>query len=507
LLVRSSSKKKAAPAPAILTQTDMQELAPLALETARVRGASFADARVVDVRMRDLSTKNGEVGTLAESESLGLGVRVITDGCWGFASTDQLTREGVQACAAQAVAIARASALAKRADAVMVPEKAYVDTWQNPFIKDPFQIPLERQLELLLSADREMRSVKGITLAETSMQFRRIEQWYASTLGSRIHQVKMQSGAGIVATSFAHNEIQKRSYPSSFGGQHQLAGYELVESLDLAGHAPRIAEEAVALHQAAKCPEGERTIILESSQLGLQIHESIGHPIELDRVLGMEANFAGMSFLTLEKLGKLRYASDIVNVVADARLEHGPGLGTFGYDDEGVPGKCTEIIKQGLFTGYLSNRETAKVIGLHESGGTMRAESWNRLPTIRMTNVSLLPGTWRYDDLIADTDDAILMETNRSWSIDDRRYHFQFSTEIGWEIRGGKKARMLKNPSYSGITTEFWNSCDAICAREHWTLWGTPNCGKGQPMQTMGTGHGAAPARFRKVRVGMAFAK
>ena len=182
-----------------------------------------------------------------------------------------------------------------------------------------------------------MRRVKGVTLAETSMQFRRIEQWYASTIGSRIHQVKMQSGAGIVATSFAGDEIQKRSYPNSFGGQHQLAGYELVESLDLVGNAQRVAEEAVALHKAAQCPEGERTIILESSQLGLQIHESIGHPIELDRVLGMEANFAGMSFLTLEKLGKLRYASDIVNVVADARLEHGPGLGTFGYDDEGVP--------------------------------------------------------------------------------------------------------------------------------------------------------------------------
>ena len=190
---------------------------------------------------------------------------------------------------------------------------------------------------MLLAADREMRRVKGVTLAETSMQFRRLEQWYASTLGSRIHQLKMQSGAGIVATSFAGDEIQKRSYPSSFGGQHQLAGYELVESLDLVGNAQRVAEEAVALHKAAQCPEGERTIILESSQLGLQIHESIGHPIELDRVLGMEANFAGMSFLTLEKLGKLRYASDIVNVVADARLEHGPGLGTFGYDDEGVP--------------------------------------------------------------------------------------------------------------------------------------------------------------------------
>jgi TldD protein len=485
----------------------MQEWTNLALDSARVRGATFADARVMDIRLRDLSTKNGQVGTLSESESLGLGVRAMAEGCWGFASTDRLTREGVQACAARAVAIARASALAKRHDVVLVPEQAYVDTWQNPFIKDPFAIPLERQLDLLLAADGEMRRVAGITLAETSMQFRRVEQWYASTLGSQIHQLKMQSGAGIVATSFAGNEIQKRSYPASFGGQHQLAGYELIESLDLVTHAPRLAEESVALHQAPMCPEGQRSIILEGSQLGLQVHESIGHPIELDRVLGMEANFAGMSFLTLEKLGKLRYASDIVNVVADARLEHGPGLGTFGYDDEGVPAQCTDIIKNGLFTGYLSDRETAAAIALRRSGGTSRAESWNRLPMIRMTNVSLLPGDWRYDDLIADTDDAILMETNRSWSIDDRRYHFQFSTEIGWEIKGGKKIRMLKNPSYSGITTEFWNSCDAICSRDHWTLWGTPNCGKGQPQQTMGTGHGASPARFRNVRVGVAFAK
>ncbi len=317
----------------------------------------------------------------------------------------------------------------------------------------------------------------------------------------------MQSGAGIVATSFAGSEIQKRSYPNSFGGQHMLQGYELVESLDLVGNAPRIAEECVALHSAAQCPEGARTIILGSSQLGLQIHESIGHPIELDRVLGMEANFAGMSFLTTEKLRKLKYGSNIVNVVADARLEHGPGLGTFAYDDEGVPAQCTPIITNGLFTGYLSSRETASSIGEKRSGGTMRTESWNRLPMIRMTNISINPGTWKFDDLIADTDDAILMDTNRSWSIDDRRYHFQFSTEIGWEIKGGKKTRMIKNPSYSGITTEFWNSCDAICSREYWTLWGTPNCGKGQPQQTMGTGHGAAPARFRNVKVGVAFAK
>jgi len=485
----------------------MHDCAAWAIETAKRRGASYADARVMDIRHRDITTKNGEVGTLVESESLGIGIRVIASGAWGFASTDRLTREGVEACAAQAVAIAKASALAKRENVSLASENSYVDTWQNPFLKDPFRIPVERQIDLLLAADKEMRRVKGITLAEGSMSFRRIEQLFASSTGSSIHQIKMQSGAGIVATSFAGSEIQKRSYPNSFGGQHMLRGYELIEELDLVGHAPRIAEECVALHSAAQCPEGRRDIILESSQLGLQIHESIGHPIELDRVLGMEANFAGMSFLTTEKLRKLKYGSDIVNVVADARLAHGPGLGTFAYDDEGVPAQCTPIITNGLFTGYLSSRETAGAIGEKRSGGTMRCESWNRLPMIRMTNISINPGTWKYDELIADTDDAILMETNRSWSIDDKRYHFQFSTEIGWEIKGGKKTRMIKNPSYSGITTEFWNSCDAICSRDYWTLWGTPNCGKGQPQQVMGTGHGAAPARFRDVRVGVAFSK
>jgi len=485
----------------------MQDWANWALETARVRGSTYADVRVMDIRQRDLSTKNGHVGTLSETESLGIGVRVIAAGAWGFASSDRLTREGVEACAAQAVAIARASALAKRQDVMMVPEGAYIDTWKSPCRTDPFRIALEQQLDLLLAADREMGKVAGVTLTETSMQFRRIDELFASSIGSVIRQTKTQSGCGIVATSFAANEIQRRSYPNSFGGQHALAGYELIESLDLLRHASRVAEEAVALHKAEQCPEGVRTILLDGSQLGLQVHESIGHPIELDRVLGMEANFAGLSFLTLEKLNNLRYGSDIVNVVADARIEHGPGLGTFGYDDEGVPAQCTDIIKNGLFTGYLSNRETAAAIGAPRSGGTMRAESWNRLPIIRMTNVSLLPGTWRFDDLIVDTDDGILMDTNRSWSIDDRRYHFQFSTEIGWEIQRGRKVRMLKNPSYSGITTEFWNSCDAICTRDYWTLWGTPNCGKGQPMQTIGTGHGAAPARFRNVKVGVAFAK
>jgi TldD protein len=389
----------------------------------------------------------------------------------------------------------------------LAPEKPAKADWTAEYEIDPFTTSVEQNLDLLLRADKEMRSVPGVTLAEANLNFRRYQQWFYSTEGADIHQLRFISGTGYAAYSFEGTEIQKRSYPNSFGGQFQNRGYELIEELKLVENARRIGEEAVALHKAPQCPEGKFTLVLDSAQLGLQIHESIGHPIELDRVLGMEANFAGTSFLTLDKLRKLRYGSELVNVVADATPAHGPGLGTFAYDDEGVAAQRTPIITNGLFTGYLSSRETAPAMGEQRSNGTMRAEGWNRLPIIRMTNVSILPGEkpLSFNQLIAGVDDGIFMQTNRSWSIDDKRYNFQFGCEIGWEIKGGKLGRMIKNPSYSGITTEFWNSMDAICSREHWSLWGTPNCGKGQPMQTMGTGHGAAPARFRGVLVGSAY--
>src|SRR6184192_2063138 len=485
----------------------MKEIAEWALNIAALRGASYADTRIVDERSRTLATKNGKIGSASDAESQGIGVRVIAEGAWGFAASDNLSREAVEATAAKAVAIAKASASVKQRDVQLAPEKPATAEWTSPHKTDPFTTSVEQNLELLLKIDSELRSVAGVTLAETNMNFRRDEQWLLSSEGANIHQTKYTTGVGYTAYAFAGSEIQKRSYPNSFGGQWQNRGYELVEELKLVENARRVGEEAVALLKSERCPEGISNIILDSAQLSLQIHESIGHPIELDRVLGMEANFAGTSFLTLDKLRNLRYGTDLVNVVADARPEHGPGLGTFAYDDEGVPAQCTDIIKDGEFRGYLSNRETAHLVGLARSSGTMRTESWNRLPIIRMTNISLKPGTWREPDLIAYTDDGIWMDTNRSWSIDDRRYQFQFSTEIAWEIKGGKKGRMLKNPSYSGITTEFWNSCDAICKLDHWILWGTPNCGKGQPMQTMGTGHGAAPSRFRNIRIGAAFSK
>ena len=485
----------------------MKQIAGWALDVCHAHGVQYAEIRIVDDRQRALSTKNGKVGYVSDSESLGAGIRVLANGAWGFAATEDLTREGIEITSGRALEIARSSAHVKQEDVRLAPEKAYVDEWASPCRIDPFTTSVEQNIDLLLKIDAELRAVAGITLAEANLNFRRYEQWFYNTDGSDIHQTKTTVGSGYAAYAFSGTEIMKRSYPNSFGGQWQDKGYELIEELKLLENARRIAEEAVALHKADQCPVGNFDIILDSSQLGLQIHESIGHPIELDRVLGMEANFAGMSFLTTEKLRKLKYGSDIVNVVADATEAHGPGLGTFKYDDEGVPAQCTPVITNGLFTGYLSSRETAHTIGAERSGGTMRADGWNRIPMIRMTNISILPGPkpLTLDQLIASTDHGIFFQTNRSWSIDDKRYNFQFGTEIGWEIKGGKLGRMLKNPSYSGITTEFWNSMDAICSRDQWTLWGTPNCGKGQPQQVMGTGHGAAPARFRGIKVGSAY--
>jgi TldD protein len=485
----------------------MKDIAGWAFNVATQRGAGYADARIVAQRSRALTTKNGKVGSASDSESLGYSVRVIADGAWGFAASEDRSRSAVEATAERAVEIAKASAHVKQTDVQLAPEKPVSTEWTTPHKIDPFSISVEQNIDLLLKIDSELRSVAGITLAETNLNFNREEQWFVSSEGADIHQTKYSCGAGYAAYAFAGNEIQKRSYPNSFGGQWQNKGYELIEELKLEANARRIAEEAVALHHADQCPEGTFDLILDSSQLGLQIHESIGHPIELDRVLGMEANFAGTSFLTLDKLRNLRYGSEMVNVVADARQEHGPGLGTFAFDDEGVPAQCTPIITNGLFTGYLTSRETAHTIGQNRSGGTLRAEGWNRLPIIRMTNISLLPGEkpLTLEQLIASTDRGILMQTNRSWSIDDKRYNFQFGCEIGWEIKNGKRTRMLRNPSYSGITTEFWNSLDAICSRDEWTLWGTPNCGKGQPQQVIGTGHGAAPSRFRGIKIGSAY--
>jgi TldD protein len=476
----------------------MESLALNILDLVSGPGVTYADVRAESDQDRHLATKNGQVAAVAENETTGVAIRVLKNGAWGFAATDDLSKQGLEAVARLAVEIAEASAVTG-STAHLAPEQAYTATWQSHYRVDPFSSSPDSQIAILLNVDRELRRNPGVTLAEANLTFSRRRQWFVSTLGSRIHQDRTWSGAGFAAHSYKGDEIQKRSYPNSFGGQYQLKGYELVEELDLLAHAPRVADEAVSLHSADLCPEGEFNLILDGSQLGLQIHESIGHPIELDRVLGDEANYAGLSFLSPADIDTLRYGSDVVNVVCDATAAHGPGLGTFAFDDEGVPAQSIPIIDRGLFRGFMSSRETAARIGQSRSNGTMRADHWSHLPLIRMTNVSLLPGE-RSLEQVFDCD-GIYMETNKSWSIDDKRYQFQFGCEIAWEIRGGRRVRMLRNPTYGGVSTRFWNACRAVADSRHWTLWGVPNCGKGQPEQVIGTGHGASPSRFEKIAV------
>ena len=477
----------------------MKELLQRSLNLASLRGATYADVRVVGTARESLRVLSGRVSHAIQGESSGFGVRVIVDGAWGFASSAVLDAAEVDRVTAEATAIARASATVRRAPVLLAEAPAVVDTYATVVRRDPFAVAVEEKLDLLFRADAEMRRVPGVRVSEALIELERQEKHFASTLGSDIHQTIVQSGAMLRAVAAGPHEVQRRSYPSGFSRHQLAAGYEFIASLDLVESAPRVAAEAVMLLDAPPCPAGETTLILDGPQLCLQLHESCGHAIELDRVLGSEASFAGTSFLTLEKLGGFHYGSEIVNITADATIPG--GAGSFGYDDEGVPAARTPIVRDGLFVGYLTSRETAPALG-QASNGAMRAEDWNRLPLVRMTNVNLEPGTWTLEDLIADTDEGVFMSTNRSLSIDDKRLNFHFGTEIAWEIRRGKLGRLYKNPTYMGVTPVFWGNCDAICDQMHWRMWTVPICEKGQPSQAIATGHGAAPARFRRVRVG-----
>lgn len=485
----------------------MREYTERALDVAQGKGATYADIRIVRRENQNITVKNGIVQALSLDDDFGFGVRVIANGSWGFASSNRLNDDEIERIAAQAVTIAKASALTKEADVQIGPSEVHVDTYKTPLEIDPFEVSLEDKIDVLMAADKEARAVNGLAMAQGTMGFLRETKTFASSEGSFIEQTLVESGLGITVRAVGEGEMQQRSYPSSFGRHQGTAGYEFVNKWDLPGNARQAAEEAVALLSAPQCPSKTTTLILDGPQLGLQVHESCGHPIELDRVYGTEAAFAGTSFLTTNNLGALRYGSDVVNIVADAVTP--TGLGTYGYDDEGVPGQTTDIVKDGMFVGYLTSRETASQLrkthpnAPERSNGTMRADGWNRVPIIRMNNVSLMPGEPTLDELIADTEDGIYMLTNKSWSIDDKRLNFQFGTELAYEIKNGKLGQMVKNATYTGITPEFWGGCDAVCNADHWNVWGTPNCGKGQPMQVAHTGHGTAPARFRNVQVGI----
>lgn len=473
----------------------------MALDRARAAGASYADARSLQTAEEGLTMRNGRVEQARSGASFGLGVRALVDGQWGFAASSVVSEAEAARLARLAVDIARASGAARKREVRLAPLVPVVGTWESPCRVDPWSVPMAHKVQLLQEACGEAQAGgNDVRAAMAYMQAIRERSDFASTEGARIAQTSTITSAGVRAVAVGAGEMQTRSYPGTFDGNVRQAGYEFIEEMNLAANARRVGEEAQALLSAEQCPSGTMTLILGANQLALQIHESCGHPTELDRVYGTEASFAGTSFLTTEKLGNYRYGSDLVTIYADSRIPG--GVGTFGYDDEGTPACRTDLVKDGMFVGYLMSRETAHDLG-RASNGAMRASGWDRMPIIRMTNICLAPGDETIESLIAGTDDGVFMDGIKSWSIDDRRLNFQFGSEIGYRIRNGQRAEMIKNPTYTGITPEFWGRCDGIAGPDEWVLWGVPNCGKGEPLQIMRVGHGTSPARFRNVKVGV----
>jgi TldD protein len=484
----------------------MENLALIVLDRVMQGGAAYADVRGVERHTEDLAAKNGQLDRFATVESQGVGVRVWADGAWGFASTSDLSGEALEAVARRALDIARASGKVRDTSLDLPPRPGETGRYATPVTRDPLLVSPEERLDLLIGCSQAMQRRAKVRVAQAEMQILHEHKWFVSSEGSRLEQVIVESGGGVAATAVGEDGIfQRRSFEDC-----AQAGYEFIEELELLAQAERCADEAEALLAAPVCPTGRQTVILGSAQLALQIHESCGHPIELDRVLGAEASYAGTSFMTVDQLGVLQYGSPAVNITADATLPR--GLGTFGWDDEGTPAERIPIIERGLFVNYLTSRETAWWLAHHYhhttpkpplpfSNGTMRADGWDRTPLIRMTNISLEPGDWTLDDLIADTGEGVYLDTPKSWSLDDKRLNFHFGTEVAYEIKQGKLGRLLRDASYTDMTPRFWNSCDAVVNAEHWRLWGLPSCAKGEPIQIAHVAHGAAPARFRGVQV------
>ncbi len=477
----------------------MKELIERALRVAKENGATYADVRVVSTVDQQIKVKKGELVGLTDEESKGFGVRVIADGAWGFSSSYQLTPDQVERVAKEAVAIAKASAKVAHDPVRLAKVDIHVDDVQSGIVDDSRNVPFKKRIAHALEADASM-DMQGIVSHSVNLYNRFQEKFFASSEGAFIRQEDVKSGCGMMSFASDGKTYARRSYPAGQFGDYSREGWSFIERQKLVENGPRTSKEALEILKAKPCPKGRKDIIINGSHMALQVHESLGHPVELDRVLGTEAAYAGKSFMTPDLLNNLQYGSKIVNITADATIPH--AFGGLAYDDEGVKARRVYLVKDGLFVGYLNSREDSAMLGL-EPMGAMRASGWDRMPIVRMVSVNLEPGDQTFDQLVAGIEDGIYFADTLSWSIDDRRWNFQFSTEVGWEIKNGKLGDMVRQPSYQGITPEFWNSCDGIGNKDTWRVWGVPNCGKGEPMQIMHVSHGAPPTRFRNVEVGV----
>lgn len=493
------ARVRSASARGLLLDSSIDELVGRALATAKKAGATYADCRLVRRRSENLQTREDHITGVGFRESYGVGVRVIVEGAWGFAASARVDGKEAERIAKHAVDMAKANARSVKQPVVLAPTKVNVDVWQTPLRKDPFKIPLEDKAELLLAINRAALGVKGVKFVNSS--YSGLGEWklLATSEGACIEQeiTRLWPSYTVTVVDTETGKFQTRNHDFA----PAQGGWELVEGSTLLADAPRIADEALQKLGARSVEPGRRDVILDPTHLWLTIHESVGHPTELDRALGFEANFAGTSFATPDKLGKLSYGSSLMNIVAEKTDL--PGLATCGYDDDGVKTQKWDLVKEGRLVGYQTTRDQAAFIGEKESRGTCYAQDFKSFPFQRMPNVSLAPGAKDIGvkDIIAATDDGVYIIGNGSWSIDHQRYNFQFGGQVFYEVKKGKIVGMLKDVAYQASTLEFWHSLDLLGGAREWRLGGSFGDGKGEPAQSNAVSHGCPPARFRSVNI------
>jgi len=478
---------------------DKVKLAEVAISRAKKLGASYADIRINRYRNESISTREQQVQVVSRAQSFGFGVRVLVNGAWGFAASYVMTPESVRRITEQAVDIAKANAVYQRKPVQLAPAAKVVTHWKSAFKQDPFDVPADRKIDFLLKLNEQAMKTKGASFVHSVLSFQNEQKFYASTDGSQIEQyiIRTLPSFQVTAVNRAAGDFQTRS---SLAGPKTI-GYEYVEEYPWQAEAEKAGQEAVAKLQAKPVVPGKYDLVLHPSHLWLTIHESVGHSTELDRALLWEADFAGTSFLTPEKTGKLKFGSSICNFYADRTQPH--GLATVGYDDEGIPAQRWPLVKDGIFVGWQTTRDLAPLIGQKQSFGCLHADNWCSVPFPRMPNVSLDPGQEEVslDELAAGVDDGILIQGNGSWSIDQQRYNFQFGGQTFWEIKKGKVGQMLRDVAYQSRTTDFWNACDGLGGKRTYELNGAANDGKGEPGQSNAVSHGCPVARFRQINV------
>lgn len=471
------------------------EFAELALKRLAASGTEYGDIRIQDSHTEQIEGEDRRIASIRDIQDIGFGVRALYRGAWGFAASSILSLEEVPRVADLAIEIAKASASVAIEKVRLVSEPIHHDRVVTSCRIDPFRVPLEKKTDLLLNVMETLHRQNGIVRSRTSLWARRDKKLFMSTEGAHVEFDLLAQQGDCTATALHHGRFASRS----FNTPHLRKGYELIEEADLLREAMRVAEQAIEKVKAPVVGTGPYDLVLDPEHLSLTIHESCGHPSELDRALGYEANYAGTSFLTTEKLGHFRYGSAQVNLVADNTEPD--TLAATGYDDDGVQCQKWDIVRDGIFVGYCTNREVAPKIGDTRSRGSNRADGWGSVPMVRIANIGLEPGSATVDQLIADVKRGIYIEGHGSYSIDQRRYNFQFGGDAFWLIQHGRRTHMVRDVIYHGITPEFWNSCDGVADQASRRRYGFITCGKGQPGQSGWMTHAASPARFRRIQV------